>query len=87
MPAPDPQESEAQDPGSAVPSAGATGAVGARGEVGADERDDQDEQWDSLGMRLTDYGIGIAIAVILTPLIGFVILMAASGTFRTWVLE
>jgi hypothetical protein len=48
---------------------------------------ESDEQQDSWRVRLLDYGIGILIALILTPIIGFGVLLAVSGTFRDWVLH
>lgn len=46
-----------------------------------------DENWDSWRLRLTDYGIGILIALILTPVLGFAVLMAVSGDFRDYLLK
>ncbi|NUU24094.1 MAG: hypothetical protein HOV68_21720 [Streptomycetaceae bacterium] len=53
------------------------------GEPGSDEDDD----WDNWRLRLTDYGIGMLIALILTPVLGFVVLLAASDTFRDYILK
>jgi hypothetical protein len=47
----------------------------------------QNEERDSWRVRLLDYGIGILIALILTPLLGFAVLLAVSGTFRDWILN
>jgi uncharacterized membrane protein YdjX (TVP38/TMEM64 family) len=48
---------------------------------------EKDENWDSWRLRLADYGIGILIALILTPVLGFLILTAVSGTFRDYVFK
>lgn len=53
-------------------------------ESGSGEPEDRGDSWQ---LRLLDYGIGILIALILTPVLGFLILLAVSGTFRDWVLE
>ncbi|MDI2128263.1 hypothetical protein [Yinghuangia seranimata] len=48
---------------------------------------EHDEEWDSWRLRLMDYGIGIVIALIVTPVLGFAVLLAVSGTFRDLVLH
>ncbi|WP_436773097.1 hypothetical protein [Yinghuangia sp. YIM S09857] len=67
-------------------SAGA-GSSGAGSSGAAGSEPPPDENWDSWRLRLTDYGIGILIALILTPLLGFAVLMAVSGDFRDFVLR
>ncbi|MGR7002683.1 ABC transporter substrate-binding protein [Yinghuangia aomiensis] len=47
--------------------------------LGALRVTEQDEQRDSWRVRLLDYGIGILIALILTPIIGFGVLLAVLG--------
>lgn len=60
--------------------------AGAGAETGVPE-EARDENWDSWRLRVADYGIGILIALILTPVLGFAVLLAVSGQFRDYVLR
>ncbi|HSA53017.1 MAG TPA: hypothetical protein VLH10_23270 [Yinghuangia sp.] len=49
-------------------------------------RAEKDDDWDNWRLRLADYGIGILIALVLTPALVFGLLLAISETFRDYVL-
>lgn len=55
------------------------------GESGSDRNDEDD--WDNWRLRLADYGIGVLIALVLTPLLVFGVLFGVSDAFRDFVLR
>lgn len=80
----------ARDGGPGGPGDGPDETAGGRTDGGAETgvpEDARDENWDSWRLRLADYGIGILIALILTPVLGFAVLLAVSGQFRDYVLK